>query len=460
MPLILEIEFLLGIAFAAIGPDRAEPDWPPQPDRVFSALVAAWAARGERAPERAALEWLERQPGPGIACSEAAHRPALTTFVPPNDKATAPEARRRQPRRFPAALPTDPIVRLVWPDAADAPVAALDAIARDVGYIGHSASLTRCCFADAPHGPGALRRARRLVYGGRLRELERAWAVHRRPAPGRFHTSPPAASEPTNPFSSDWLVFAIEDGALDARAAPLAAKRLRDCIMSGYGAAGLAIPESVSGHEPGGAPSRQTHLAILPLAYVGYEHADGHLLGFALVPPRGCDLFEDRSFHAAMRKVTATQDGKRVLSLGLGQGVTLSLTPVIEDSRRSMEPGRYTRASARWATATPLVLDRHLKQEGPAARQDEIEDLIACACERIAGRRPTVIADKHSAVLGAVSAAPSGGAPRWTSWRVPESLRSRPLSHAVMTFAEPVPGPLLIGAGRHVGLGLCLPLDP
>jgi hypothetical protein len=31
MSLILEIEYLSGIAFAAIGPDREAPDWPPQP---------------------------------------------------------------------------------------------------------------------------------------------------------------------------------------------------------------------------------------------------------------------------------------------------------------------------------------------------------------------------------------------------------------------------------------------
>ena len=57
--LTLEVEYLLGVAFAARGPADDAPDFPPQIDRVFSALVASWAARGERADERAALEWLE-----------------------------------------------------------------------------------------------------------------------------------------------------------------------------------------------------------------------------------------------------------------------------------------------------------------------------------------------------------------------------------------------------------------
>ena len=64
MTLILEIEHLLGVAFAAHSQASDVPDWPPQPDRVFSALVAAWGARGERTEERRALEWLEGQPAP------------------------------------------------------------------------------------------------------------------------------------------------------------------------------------------------------------------------------------------------------------------------------------------------------------------------------------------------------------------------------------------------------------
>lgn len=40
MTLVLEIEFLAGVSFAAVGPESPVPDWPPQPDRIFSALVA------------------------------------------------------------------------------------------------------------------------------------------------------------------------------------------------------------------------------------------------------------------------------------------------------------------------------------------------------------------------------------------------------------------------------------
>ncbi len=37
-------------------------------------------------------------------------------------------------------------------------------------------------------------------------------------------------------------------------------------------------------------------------------------------------------------------------------------------------------------------------------------------------------------------------------------LGERPLRHLVLTFGERVRGPLILGAGRFQGLGLCLPL--
>ena len=113
MSLVLEIEFLTGECRAARIPASEAPDWPPQPDRVFSALVSAWVVRGGRRDERRALEWLEQQPPPTIHASGHVARTAPDVFVPPNDlkfSKTAktyikvmPDARPRQPRRFPVA---------------------------------------------------------------------------------------------------------------------------------------------------------------------------------------------------------------------------------------------------------------------------------------------------------------------------------------------------------------------
>jgi CRISPR-associated protein Csb2 len=467
MCLVLEIEHLLGVAFAARGSDSGEPDWPPQPDRVFSALVAAWAARGQGAAEREALEWLEAQDPPLIEASSATARPAPASFVPPNDKlqiTANPAWRTRQPRRFPAALPVNPVVRLVWPGAAEAPIEVLDAVARDVAYVGHSASLTRCRFTEGEARASALPASRR-VYAGRLKELEAAFGSGRRPSPGDA-VRPVIASQAsnTNTFSSEWLTFEINKGALDLRAAPLACKTLIKALMSGFEAtAGPdAIPGWVSGHEPDGAPSRQDHLSAVPLAYVGFRHADGALMGFALVPPAGrADALADANFRRALLAITRpNEQGARALTLTFGRAGEIDLVLSLETERASLNPDRYIGQGYRWATVTPLVLDRHLKASPGARQQLEIEALVADACERSLGQRPLrVVADKHSAVIGAPSAYPSGKAPGWTGWRLPETLLTRRLTHAVLEFEAPVTGPLLIGAGRFCGLGLCLPLD-
>jgi CRISPR-associated protein Csb2 len=119
----------------------------------------------------------------------------------------------------------------------------------------------------------------------------------------------------------------------------------------------------------------------------------------------------------------------------------------------------YVGRGRTFATVTPIVLDRYLKEKGEA-RQIEIATVIAAACRYIGLPQPKeVVADKHSAIEGVPSAYPSGKSPGWMGWRLPSSLAGRQLTHAVIQFSEPVEGPVLLGAGRYLGLGLCRSLD-
>lgn len=478
MTLVLDIDHLLGVAFAARDQSSDAPDWPPQPDRVFSALVAAWGARAERDGERRALEWLEAQQAPEIVASGGHRRTAPIVFVPPNDpeggrmgnEAVMPTLRRRQARRFPAFRPDDPVVSLVWREVAPDPdtLAALNALAADTAYVGHSASLTRCRFRDdgAPPNPAAT--AQRRVYAGRLAELERDFraAPPRRPSPSAPVRAAPDRSKevPSGVFATEWLVLEHVEGEMpDIRAAALVAKELRNAVMSGYREIGQgeAIPAAVSGHSPDGRPSSEPHLAIAPLAFVGAPYASGTVYGFALIPPRSSELFDSSDFRQAMRAISRSdaETGRRVVRV---YSPALDVTFAFGDGsrRRSLDPAPYVEDARIWASCTPLVLDRHLKASGNASRREEIDGLIRRACINIGLPEPRVIsAVKHSAVEGAPSAYPSGGEPHWTRWRLPQSLASRPLTHAVIEFAEVVRGPVLLGAGRFVGLGLCRPLN-
>lgn len=487
MSLLLEIEFLTGAYRGTSEPASEEADWPPQPDRIFSALVAAWGARGELAAEREALEWLERQDPPAIHAAPASSRTAPTVFVPPNDarRSTSsktylrvlPDRRGRQPRRFPAVRPerarsngvTDPSASLIfaWPvEPENRFLPALESLASDVPYVGHSASLTRCRFlcGVADDLPFEAAPPKRRVYPGRLAELVRAY--HTNPARPTIRAGAsvpmPEAAPPTKP-DPGWLVLeTLTDRPLDLRAAAPVCRLLRDTLMSGYGrnGSGESIPDLVSGHTPDRRPTTKPHLSIIPMAYVGSEHATGQIFGFALVPPAGTELREIPGLAAAFHRVTSYKADReqRVLTLRGGPlDWPIELAPTSDETRsfrRSLLPQPYCAPARLWATVTPIVLDRHLKKKTDA----EIRGLVVRACENSGLPIPdadSIRTGRHATPRGVPPARPHRGAPPWSRWQVPKSLASRPLVHAVIEFDEEVAGPVLLGAGRFTGLGLC-----
>lgn len=476
----LEIEFLTGAYRGTGEPASAEADWPPQPDRVFSALVSTWATRGEASQERAALEWLERQAPPTIHATVAFQQSAPEVFVPPNDDRASktaetyerimPYRRRRQPRRFPAARPVDPTLVMAWASLPDDELfGSLQAIARDVPYVGHSASFVRCNFvvgdaADSPLPDEA--KLERTVYPGRIEELESAYRanpVRPRIAPGAATITEAAPEMPVR--TGEWLVLELtSDWHPDLLGASLLCRDLRNALMSGYAQTGRgeAIPEIVSGHAPDGRPTRHPHVAVVPLAFVGREHATGGVRGFAFVPPAGEDLGAIPGFREAFEAVApfVPDDERRSLALQYSrEGPPIRLSPAEQGTPRSLSslrPYRYRQTSRRWATVTPIVLDRHLKKFSP----EEKQAILATSCANAGLPRPRrVLVGRHSAVIGAPSVVTARDAPPWTKWRVPESLRTRALVHAVFEFDESVEGPVLLGAGRFTGLGLCRRLD-
>lgn len=477
MSLLLEVEFLTGAYRGAEEPASSSADWPPQPDRIFSALVSSWAARGGNGEEQSALKWLESQEPPSVHASDCWFRNAPDVFVPPNDpqpsktpaayEQVLPASRRRQPRRFPAACPRDPTLTIAWNAEPDERcVEALRRIAHDVAYVGHSTSLVRCHFtlgvaADLQH-PATL--PRRMVYPGRLEELE---AAHRansaRPVIRAGATVATdfdgATSADRRVEESEWLVLEVmSDWRPDLLASGVLCRDLRRTLMSGYRQTGLAnrIPEVVSGHAADGRPTREPHLAIIPMAFVGREHASAAIFGFALVPPNGVELTEIPGFPAAFEAVARyeEQEQRRFLSVdGAGPDGSICLSPVAGEPAKSLSPAKYREPARVWATVTPAVLDRHLK----SFDDSEKRQILASSCANIGLPRPDIRkiqVTRHSAVLGVPSVVTGRSAPPWTKWRVPGSLRTRTLVHAVIEFPEPVAGPVMLGAGRFTGLGL------
>jgi CRISPR-associated protein Csb2 len=266
----------------------------------------------------------------------------------------------------------------------------------------------------------------------------------------------------------------------DLRAAAILCDTLRLALMRAWSKAnGDPVPSWIAGHEADGAPAREAHMAIAPLANLGYPHSDGKLMGLAIVPPAavveawaapGPAAFRQREAFA--RALARLGDGSSPDEDGAGRVLTLAGAKPANwtwrlrastSGLRSLDPRRYAGdglrwASANWASATPVLLDRHLKSEGEAAL-DEAAEIIRKACARVGLPLPEhVQVSKHASVSGAAPAWPVGGAPAWQGWSRKASFGQRKLFHVTLGFSERVHGPVLIGAGRFVGLGLCLPI--
>jgi CRISPR-associated protein Csb2 len=267
-------------------------------------------------------------------------------------------------------------------------------------------------------------------------------------------------------FATNWIVLpgnTAERFVPDTRATAIVTKRMRDALMSSFGSAGQAVPAWISGQEVDGRPARSAHLAIVPMLDVGHSYAGGALLGVALVPPTVVPNAEEVLIGALLRLQLADADvpQMRLQFQAFGKPAEWRLNLTDDDARSSLSPDLYIskRGARRWASVTPIVFDRHPHAKGAEA-QTEIESLVATSVQRIGLPAPSLVfASKHPAHEGAISAYPSGNAPAWTRWSVPASIATRPLTHAVIEFSSPIHGPLIIGAGRFMGLGLFLPME-
>ncbi|MFH0901594.1 MAG: type I-U CRISPR-associated protein Csb2 [Pseudomonadota bacterium] len=448
--LALAVRYLTGRAGAAHPANPDEPEWPPHPGRLFMAIVAAWGSMGKSAAGKEALEMLERLPPPALHVPPARLGAAVSFYVPTNDKRANPVDRRKAERRFPAALPDNDTVYFIWSQSCldDHLRASLGDLCTGVTCLGHSSSLVSMSLAEEAPPPnllpveqGAALRLR-VPTTGRLEKLESSFASGRRPDMGAWHGYKEAVGARVldvslGSFSPDLLILRRVAGP---RLGLVSTLRLTEAMRGAAMRSADQPPcEILTGHGTDGGPSRRTHLAFIPLADVGHEHANGHLLGIAAALPRALEPQESSACVRAMA---------RIEQLAMGE---LGEWKLESDSgfggSRALAVHTWTRPSRRWATVTPVVLDRYPKRAGDA------EEAICLACERSGLPRPTsAVAVPVSPILGvpiARSYPPLHGHPgRLNRWH----------THAIVIFDEDVSGPVLLGSGRYRGYGVCRPL--
>ena len=413
----------------------------------------------------------------------------------------------RQPRTFPRVRPSDDTVFLVWPgaDPDEEQREALEELCAKVTRVGHSSSLVQmwveleppeCNLEPAEVGDMPLR----VVSEGTLDYLANAFnrdeieayaelSIRVEAAQGtnkrqlreerseRFGKHKPVSLRPT---ISQWQayrrvdteseaspvvsgVFDRELSVLTLQEGPVIALESTWQLLTALHKTILAAcdptPEWLSGHTEDGAPSQHPHVALVPLAFVGREHADGHLMGIALALPQG---IAPRERGQALRGLLYDKDGApSTVQLKAGALGTWTLTRETRPSPAlTLQSRTWTGPSSVWATVTPIVLDRHPKSERSRDREQwslEVAEIIAESCERQGLPRPIGIdVDKTSWHRGAPRAV-AGKSAGYPLMPVKPGQHKRQQVHAWLEFEQPVEGPLLLGTGRYRGYGVCRP---
>lgn len=469
--LVIAWQYLTGRAVATDPTDRNAAEWPPHPDRVFQALVAAWGETGCSATGERALAWLAALDAPQIACPLDVSLPeAPRTYVPVNDVATIVPARPRKPRRFPSILVGDAVCALVWPDADPGEhFDALSDLCGFVSHVGHSTSVVRMTVEPSAR-PVNLRPASgrgdfnlRVPRTGRLSELTRAFS-----GGDANWTRPPMAPwcayeilrQEQHITGGDFdprilVVRFVSRSTLGLTDAPAVVLALRSMLIAGSSDLPTAR-RLISGHESDGAPLRVPHVSLLPLAFVGDMgwrggmHADGHLMGIGVALPRELTPDGEQEILLAVAgSLRNTPEKPPRLLLGSRGAVDLAFD-VPAAPPRTLDPTTWCRSTQTWATVTPIVLDRSSPRRN-ADHDGWAEAQIRLACARQNLPEP----DVELLPVSRFSGAP-------TTAEFPPLLRKdgtrRWHVHACLRFPHPVAGPLVLGAGRYRGYGLLRPM--
>jgi CRISPR-associated protein Csb2 len=399
----------------------------------------------------------------------------------PSDKAlkTAnalmPERRTRQVRTFPVVIPETPTFAFLWPGAdPSAHRVALDRLCARVTRLGHSSSLVRCTRVDVDISPTLVPSddgdtVLRVVGPGQVERLDRAFAHHEgwknRVLPARpqryrsFSAVPVSAPQAESVFSAEWILFERVGGSrpLSSRCTDVA-RALRGALLEQHG--GDTLPATLSGHAGDGATT-QPHVAFVPLPFVGHDHADGSLMGCAVVLPRE---FPARDREILLRLVAKWEkersDDRGNLTLAGGTLPPFRVRRVGLSAKRTLAPDHWCHPATRFITATPIALDKNpgnlrSNQDRTAYRAaTEAQQNISEACLRVVGVRPTSVDVSLAPLLPG-----SQHVRDFVPWPGRPGRTARARVHADIRFDRQVCGPLLLGAGRYFGLGLCLPVE-
>jgi CRISPR-associated protein Csb2 len=452
------------------------PEWPPSPMRLLQAIVAGahhcanGAAWNNRRSE--ALEWIERRAPPLIIAPQAVVGTPCQYFVPNNDSDKTPNRQERLTGKTfaPHWLRGGDTVHYVWEFDGDDDLAErlrhearlITALGWGIDQVvGNGRVLNASEVRDLPGQrwwPWDTNRAGdrtwRVPIPGTLADLDHVHQSFTSRVQGKLYVPPQPVSQygivhylrsvQTPPRA--YAVFEVPEGATPygraTNVARVAAMVRHVACEQARRDPGHQFPGGerayVAGHVEGEAATMD-RLAYVPLPTIGHEHADGNIRRVLVAEHIGGD-----GSHAkwAQRRMTGA---KLQDEHGDERGI---LGPLWRKSSSGNHPSvvaRYVRESATWATVTPVILPGY--DDG---KQSKAERLFL----RAAAQAGVPVESIAEIALRKAPFWPGAQHPR--QYFLPAYLRRRrsPGWHVWMRLREPLPGPIFIGAGRFIGLGV------
>lgn len=438
-------------------------EWPPTPFRLFAALVAADGTRDQcRVSTGDELTWLERLPPPTIrADDEPWHQVLRPRYVVKHKGRAAKKTHQEYIAR--EGAPVRPGCRVslrhsrvvyTWDTTPSSSI--LDALRRRaarVGYLGCADSPVRIQVmteAPEPHPCDRVFNPLPDVDGDlainvpapgdvqRLDSLFDLWRMHgadigRGHFPGLRHEASYRILQPAQRRDQGEVVAWLQiESPLSGRRITAVTDLFKQAVLAKHQQIHGEPPPVLHGH---GFVGNGYELArFLALPDVGFRRSRGRIHGLALWMPPGSDAVEclrARDAATAVRRIN-------------GEGINASVAPRPDDKRPvAANPARWCAESRVWVTAFPAIHERRGQVNlGEVARWCRHAGLPEPSSFRSA-RGPLV----HGAVDLAPVEVNRPGRP------------GLPYSHVELRFPQAVRGPVVIGAGRQRGFGLCVPVN-
>jgi CRISPR-associated protein Csb2 len=456
-------------------------EYPPSPFRLFQALVAGaymGAYAGDQPEQkRKALEWLEKQEPPIIIAPSHRELQPLGIYVPNNDADKYPKRAERLVLKTskPIWLGENAIFHYLWPiketleedilQALQREIRRLSVLGRSVdGVVSEARLLTSAELPslgghryDPAPGQDGIRRLRVPKEGSlaSLFELHQARLsfIQTREIPDRtnlvfretvYRADTWNEGGQRRPFAAFALVPLQATARNEKRRTFWHTQTARVAAMARHAALESTqrpkhqfpgdIERFVAGHAPQGDEQPLERFSYLPLPSIHHRFADGGIRRLLIVEPVGGDGSHAKWAKRALdgKPLVREQDKLKLAELSSG----------LNDADNRLL-SCYVKAAYTWLSVTPVILPGRDDGKYPKALK-----LMRKALED--ARIPeSIVQDVR---LQKAPFWPGSAHP--TAYFMPKHVRHYSAWHVLIKFKQPFYGPLALGVGRHIGLGL------